>query len=173
MKRLIENLYNNNVVFSYYGFMDESVVNQILEITTSKLISNNESQLVIQRVVRAIRECGHNIIAHNFYPEDARVKYKSLIVISKKENSYTIDTINVVNKEQKNSINEQLEFLNNCSPNQLAELKNKNDHSQQALVLVSVGLLDLVLKADYWECKFREKGQDFLFNIKYSISCLN
>ena len=50
METLIEKLYNNNVIFSYYGFIDHSVLDQVLLITRSKLENNNESILVITRV---------------------------------------------------------------------------------------------------------------------------
>ncbi len=171
MKTLIENLYNNNVVFSYYGFIDESVLAQILQITKSKLATNNETEVTINRVAEAISECGENIIKHNFYPDDAKVKYKSLLVISKQDNSYNIDTINVVNEEQKASITDQINYLHSLSAEQLAALKNGNSESNINTVVVSTGLLDLVLKADDWDCNFKQDNSHYLFNINYSINC--
>ncbi|KAK6020969.1 hypothetical protein OSTOST_13369, partial [Ostertagia ostertagi] len=37
MSTLIENLHNNNVIFSYYGFIDDKVLGEVLQITKSKL----------------------------------------------------------------------------------------------------------------------------------------
>ncbi|MEI6019494.1 MAG: DUF6272 family protein [Bacteroidota bacterium] len=171
MKTLVENLYNNNVVFSYYGFIDESVLGQILQITKSKLESNHETALTIDRVSNAINECGENIIKHNFYPDDAKVKYKSLLVISNKERKYAVDTINVVNASQKAIIQEQIDFLNSRNPEQLHALKT-NAFGTDTSTLVSTGLLDLVLKADEWAFTFKEDKNHFLFNINYGINCL-
>ena len=170
MKTLIENLYNNNVVFSYYGFIDESVLNQILQITKSKLETNHETAHTIERVSNAINECGVNIIKHNFYPEDAKVKYKSLLVISNKDKKYSVDTINVVNAEQKAIIQEQIDFLNAKNAEQLVALK-ANASGTGTATLISTGLLDLVLKADDWSCTFKEDNDHFLFNINYGIHC--
>ena len=51
METLTEKLYNNNVIFSYYGFIDHTVLEQVLRITRSKLESQHESLLVITRPV--------------------------------------------------------------------------------------------------------------------------
>lgn len=173
MKTLIENLYDNNVIFSYYGFIDEPVLNQILQITSNKLATIKESPEVIKRVSDAIYECGINIIKNNFYPDEAKVKFKSLLVISKHENNYLIDTINFVNSNQKESIDEQIKFLQNCSEEELNELKKKGANANLNHVVVSSGLLDLVLKADDWGCTFKEVNGSFLFNINYVINCSN
>ena len=172
MKTLVESLYNNNVVFSYYGFIDESVLSQILQITKSKLETNRESAATISRVTNAIAACGENIAKHNFYPDDAKVKYKSLLVISAKENKYCVDTINVVNAEQKAVIQAQLDYLNNCTPETLKALKSNPDHAgANTTTLLGTGLLTLVIKADEWACTFKEDNQHFLFNINYCIHC--
>jgi hypothetical protein len=173
MKTLIENLYDNNVIFSYYGFIDEPVLNQILQITSNKLATIKELPDVIKRVSDAIYECGINIINHNFYPDEAKVKYKSLLVISIHENNYLIDTINFVNDTQKESINEQIKYLQNCSPEELKELKDKGPVPNLNHISVSSGLLDLVLKADGWDCTFKEINGSLLFNINYVINCNN
>ena len=171
MKTLIENLYNNNVVFSYYGFIDESVLTQILQITNSKLKSNHDSPNTVQKVLNAIAECGENIIKHNFYPDDAKVKYKSLLVISAKENKYCVDTINVVTSEQKAVIQSQIDFINNRTPEQIKALKMNPLEGGPTTTLVGTGLLNLVMKADDWACTFKEDNEHFLFNINYCIQC--
>jgi hypothetical protein len=92
MESLIESLYNNNVIFSYYGFIDDGVLNEVLRITRAKLAGINEPPPLIERVENAIRDCIDNIIHHNFYPDDERVHYKSLIVVSRQEDHYLINT---------------------------------------------------------------------------------
>src|SRR4051812_32192293 len=123
MNTLIENLYNNNVIFSYYGFIDNSVLNQVLQITKSKLETNNESPLIVEKVHNAINECVENVIKHNFYPDDARVHYKSLIVVSKQQGHYLIDSINVINSAQKDTIHEQLNYLQSRTREELLDMK--------------------------------------------------
>lgn len=171
MRTLIEDLYTNNVIFSYYGFIDNSVLAEVLQITRSKLETNGESQVVIARVIDAINDCVQNIIKHNFFPDDILLHYKSLLVVSKKEASYLIDAINVVNDSQKETINEQLGHLNSKSKAELRDLKlqaaaHPVEHSGSAMI-------DLLLKTDACEYTFKSMDPNFLFNINFKIDSLN
>lgn len=170
MRTLIEDLYTNNVIFSYYGFIDNSVLNEVLQITKSKLESNNEPPELVNRVLDAINECVQNILKHNFFPEDA-LHYKSLLVVSKKNNAYMIDAINVVNNVQKESINEQLSLLNSKTKEELRNIKSQsNAHSP---VVEGSSIIDLLLKTDACEYTFRNLAPNFLFNINFRINSLN
>lgn len=173
MKTLIESLYDNNVIFSYYGFIDESVLTEVLAISKSKLETNKEPMMVVKKVLDAIRECAENIIKHNFYEDDSKVRYKSLLIVSKKEEDYNIDTINVVNTSQRESITEQLNYLHNRSKEELLELKSKIGTNAATSFTVSSGLIDLVLKADKCDCSFKDIPEHSLFNINYKISTFN
>jgi hypothetical protein len=166
---LIENLHDNNVIFSYYGFIDTNVLNEVLQITKSKLEGINESPLVVTRVYDAINECVDNIIKHNFYPDDSRVHYKSLLVVSKNNEHYLIDTINVVNDMQKETISEQLNYLNTRTKEEIVALKLKGKNPNNAFELGD-GLIDLVLKADNFGCTFKNLDRNYLFNINFKIN---
>ena len=173
MGTLIENLHNNNVIFSYYGFIDDKVLTEVLQITKSKLEGNNEHPIIVSRVHDAINECVDNVIKHNFYPDDDQVRYKSLLVVSKQQNDYLIDTINVVNATQKDSINEQLNFLNSRTKEELLALKSKSIMTPDHASLAGKGLIDLVLKADNCDCTFKNLEANYLFNINFKINSLN
>jgi hypothetical protein len=173
MKTLIESLHQNNVIFSYYGFIDETVLHQVLKITRSKLHNNSEPETVVKRVSDAINECVANIISHNFYPDDARLHYKSLIVVSKQDGYYLIDALNVVNSSQKDTINEQLTYLHSKSREELLALKSKTLMHQGTSVVVSSGLVDLVLKTDNCGCSFKNLERNHLFNINFKINSGN
>lgn len=175
MKLLSEILYTNNVLFSYYGFIDASVLTQVLNITRSKLESNKESVLVIKRVYSAINECVENIIKHNFFPEDALLHYKSLLLVSMGEKCYLIDTINVVNAKQKAAIIEKLNFLQDKSKDELLSIKanvlsksNGNTVSEDGL-----GLVDLVLKTNDFNFNFKGYNDNFLFSISFKVNTGN
>lgn len=171
MKTLIEELHDNNVIFSYYGFIDESVLNEVLRITKSKLEGNKEPIEVVNKVSGVLSECVENIIKHNFYPEDSRVKYKSLLVVSKQGDDYSIDTINVINDTQKNSIDENLSYLNSRSKEELKTMRSKNlMNGSDTAVLTAPGLVELVLKADDWRCNFNKIENNYLFNIHFRIN---
>lgn len=173
MGSLIENLHNNNVIFSYYGFIDENVLGEVLQITKSKLQGNNENPNVVNRVYDAINECVDNVIKHNFYPDDEQVRYKSLLVVSKQDGKYLIDTINVVNALQKENIHQQLDFLNSRSKEEIQALRSKSMMAPKHLPQVGKGLIDLVLKADNYDCTFRNMEANYLFNINFKINSLN
>ncbi len=170
MKSLIENLYNNNVLFTYYGFIDESVMNQVSLITKTKLKGFGEPTSTINKVSDAISECVNNIIKHNFYPDDERVHYKSLLVISKQDDHYLVGTINVINDSQKEVISHQLDYLRSKTEAELIGLKSKTLLHNDRNVLVNTGLVDLVLKADRWECSFKAVGKNHLLNISYKVN---
>ncbi len=169
METLIEKLYNNNVIFSYYGFIDESVLGQVLRITKSKLENHNESVMVITRVQEVLSDCVETIIRHNFYPDDTKLHYKSLLVVSRQDNEYEVDTLNVVNAEQKSRIQEQLAFLSSKSREQLKKLRVQCQLDSDT-VPVNEELIALLLRADHHECSFKDNHGHSLFNISLRIS---
>ena len=172
MRSLSEILYTNNVLFSYYGFIDGKVLTQVLNITRSKLESNKENIVVIKRVYSAINECVENIIKHNFFPDDALLHYKSLLLVSMGEKCYTIDTVNVVNSKQKAIIIERLNFLQSKTKDELVDIKTKItagggnvEVSEEGL-----GLVDLALKTSDFNYSFKEYNENFLFSISFKIN---
>jgi hypothetical protein len=173
MKSLIESLHQNNVIFSYYGFIDNSVLQHVLQITKSKLENNGEPATVVKRVTDTINECIDNIISHNFYPDDSRLHYKSLIVVSKQNDHYLVDAINVVNSTQKETIHEQLSFLHSRTREELLDLKSKTMLERENPKAVSSGLVDLVLKTDDCDCSFKDLKSHHLFNINFKINSGN
>jgi hypothetical protein len=172
MQSLTEQLYNNNVLFSYYGFIDNKVLDEVLQITKSKLESNKESVIVTKRVYDAIHDCIQNIIEHNFFPEGAILHYKSLIVVSHQFESYSINAINAINDLQKESINDQLTFLNSKSKDELVALRSQivSKNKQQFMPdSAGLGLLDLVLQTDSCDYSFKSYKGNYLFNIHFNI----
>ncbi len=172
MRSLTEKLYNKNVIFSYYGFIDNGVLNQVLQITKSKLESNSEPAMVVNRVYDAINTCVDNIIEHNFFPGDSVLNYKSLLVVSYNGNSYTIDTINVVNSSQRDTIEKHLSRLNAQSREELNVLRTNiaNQNRETAVLETSgLGLVDLLIKTDSFSYDFKEYNDHFLFNINFTI----
>ena len=172
METLIEKLYNNNVIFSYYGFVDQSVLQQVLQITRSKLEANNESLLVITRVQDVLNDCVESIIRHNFYPDDDKLRYKSLLVVSRQDGDYEVDTLNVVNADQKRLIEEQLSVVASKTREQLkklrvqCQLENADSHLNEKIIA-------LLARADHHECTFRPLNDHFLFNISLRISTVS
>lgn len=171
MKTLTEELHDNNVIFSYYGFIDESVLTEVLRITKSKLEGNKEPLEIVQKVSTVLSDCVDNIIKHNFYPDDSRVKYKSLLAVSKQGKVYSIDTINVVNDEQKKIIDENLTYLTSGSKEELGAIKSQKLMNTSGTDTIAVpGLIELVLKADGWKANFKKTENKFLFNLHFDIT---
>jgi hypothetical protein len=173
MKSLTEELYTNNVLFSYYGFIDKSVLDEVLRVTKNKLETNKESSFIVNRVCDAIHDCIQNIIDHNFFPEGAILNYKSLIVVSYQFESYSINTINVINDLQKESISDQLVFLSSKSKEELVTLKSEilaKTKQQFTPNSAGLGLLDLMLKTDNCDYSFKNYQTNFLFNIHFNIN---
>ena len=171
METLIEKLYNNNVIFSYYGFVDQSVLQEVLRITRSKLENSGEPMLTITRVHDVLNDCVANIIQHNFYPDDSRVHYKSLLVVSRQEHEYEVDTLNVVNEEQKKRIEKQLGLFKSKSRDQLKKMRLQCQLN--AAPEINEHLIALLMRADQYECSFKPLESHFLFNIGLKISTVN
>jgi hypothetical protein len=167
METLIEKLYNNNVIFSYYGFIDTTVLKQVLEITNSKLRSFKESDIVVERVHDAINDCVANIISHNFYPDDERLHYKSLLIVSLQNEDYFIDTLNVVNDSQKKVIDNQLHYLDSKERTELEEIIEQHANENME---VNSAIIKMMLKADRYDCTFKKLNSNYLFNINFRIS---
>lgn len=172
MRSLSEILYTNNVLFSYYGFIDGKVLTQVLNITRSKLENNKESIVVVKRVYNAINECVENIIKHNFFPEDALLNYKSLLLVSESENYYSIDTINVVNSKQKDAIIEKLRSLDSKTKDELQKIKFEiiSNNQYSTVSTAGLGLVDLILKTSDFNYHFKEYNENFLFSINFKIN---
>ncbi len=174
MQSLSEILYTNNVIFSYYGFIDKYVLNEVLRVTKAKLIGLSEPIVIVNRVYNAINECVENIIKHNFFPESDMLHYKSLLIISKQNDSYVIDTINVINSKQKEQISTQLVFLNSKTKVELKQIKSEiiSNKNYSDVSTAGLGLVDMVLRTD--ECIYNFKNYDinFLFNIHFKINSI-
>lgn len=172
MRTLTETLHNSNVLFSYYGFIDSEVLNEILKITKNRLKFNNESILVSKRVYNTINECVENIIKHNFFPAELLINYKSLLLISMHENFYVVDTINVISNLQKTAITNQLEYLKYKNKDELKAIKSSIISNKQysEVATAGLGLVDMVLKTDGCDYRFRTYGTDHLFNINFKVN---
>jgi len=174
MQSLSEILYTNNVIFSYYGFIDKYVLNEVLRVTKAKLTGLSEPIVIVNRVYNAINECVENIIKHNFFPESDMLHYKSLLIISKQNDSYVIDTINVINSKQKEQISTQLVFLNSKTKVELKQIKSEiiSNKNYSDVSTAGLGLVDMVLRTD--ECIYNFKNYDinFLFNIHFKINSI-
>jgi hypothetical protein len=168
MKTLIENLYHNNVIFSYYGFIDHAVLKEVLLLTKSKLESFNESNITANKIDNLIRNCVDNIIRFNFFPPEQKLHYKSLLIISKQIGFYQVDTICIVNTEQKAEIEGQLSFLHLKTLGELQALKMKQVEATNSGSHGN-GFMDLVLKADAYSCSFNSEANNILFNINFKV----
>ena len=172
MQSLSEILYTNNVIFSYYGFIDKYVLNEVLRITKAKLVGLNEPIVIVNRVYNAINECVENIIKHNFFPNTDLLHYKSLLLVSKQNDSYIIDTINVINLKQKEQINNQLAFLGSKTKVELKQIKSEiiSNKSYSDVSTAGLGLVDMVIRTDDFKHNFKNHDTNFLFNIHFKIN---
>ena len=175
MYTLTERLYKNNVLLSYYGFFDTGVLDQVLLIARKKMEDNRETEPVIKKVSSAIGDCVGNIIEHNFFPEDAILNYKALLLVSVHHKAYTIDTISVINELQKRSIHKQFDFLQSKTKEELLSLQSQilKNHRHPLNTGIGLGLIDLMLEADRYHYRFKDYGPNFLFNINFEIGALN
>lgn len=173
MRTLSELLYTNNVLFSYYRFIDAKVFTQVLNITRSKLASIKENIVVVKRVYSAINECVENIIKHNFFPEDALLHYKSLLLVSMGEKCYTIDAVNVVNAKQKAIIVEGLNLLQSKSKDELLAIKTQiTEGDNNTISSEGLDLIDLDLKTSDFNLHFKEYSDNYLFSINFKINTI-
>ncbi len=172
MNSLINTLYKNNVIINYYGYIDTLMLNQILKITQNNLSYFKESVVVTKRIYNAINECVENIIKHNFFPAEDMLHYKSLLLIVKHKDHYQINTINVINENQKNKIIHQFENVLNKSKEELKEIKANIISNKQysEVATAGLGLVDMVIKTDGCNIEFNNYQNNYLFNINFKIN---
>lgn len=170
-----EFFYDNNVLFSYYGHIDKNILNQALKIINLFLEKNNEPLVVSKRLYNTINECVENIIKHNFFPDEGVTDYRSLLLISKEADHYVVDTINIVNGRQKESIHKKLDHLVSKNKEDLKNMKRDIISNKQysEVSTAGLGLLDMILKADGYHYHFKNYESDFLFNINFKINSTN
>ncbi|MBS1651992.1 MAG: hypothetical protein JSU07_08300 [Bacteroidetes bacterium] len=172
MSSLSEILYKNHIIFSYFGYIDNMVLNEILKLTKDKLIKNKESVLTTNRVYNAINECVENIIKHNIFSDDNKVYYKSLILISTHSNAYQIDTINLINENQYNEITEKLKLITSKNKEELKHIKTEiiSNNQYSNVSTAGLGLIDMLLKADEFLYRFnKQEDSKILFNMHFKI----
>lgn len=167
-----EFFYTHNVLFSYYGHIDKDILNQALKIINLCLKKNKESLLVSRRLYNTINECVENIIKHNFFPDEGVMDYRSLLLVSKEDNHYLVDTINIVNVRQKESIHQKLDHLTSKNKEDLRNMKLDIISNKQysEVSTAGLGLLDMILKSDGYQYHFKNYDSDFLFNINFKIN---
>lgn len=172
MKLLSEDLYQNNVLFSYYGFIDSSVLNHVLSIAKNKLIQNNESLVVINRVYNTINESIENIIKHNFFPDQNILQYKSLLLIVNDNGFYEINTVNVINQKQKEKIDSQLQKMSKMSKEELKEAKTNilSNKQYSEVATAGLGLIDMLIRTDASDYGIAPYKENYLFKINFKVN---
>jgi hypothetical protein len=173
MQDLSLELYKENVIVTYFGYINIEVLNEFLKLTRDKLTALNESILVVKRVYNVINECLENIIKHNFYPEGLMVNYKALILIAKHDNEIHIDTINIINKDQRLIIEQRFQSLIGKSTEELKALKAQtiSNHQYSEVVTAGLGIIDMVSRSDGFSFKFNDyTNGNFLFNMHFKIN---
>jgi hypothetical protein len=148
------------------------VLNEVLKVTKHHLKVENESMIVSKRLYNAINECVENIIKHNFFPKEQIADYKSLLVISKEDDFYIVDTINVINAHQKESVTKQLDFITSRSKDELKVIKSEiiSNNQYSDVSTAGLGMVDMVLRTDDCNYGFKDYHSNFLFNIHFKIN---
>jgi hypothetical protein len=172
MKLLSEDLYQNNVLFSYYGFIDNSVLNHVLSIAKTKLAQNKESVVVINRVYNTINESIENIIKHNFFPDQNMLQYKSLLLIVSDNGFYEINTVNVINEKQKEKIDSQLSAMSKMSKDELKIAKSSilSNKLYSEVATAGLGLIDMFIKTDAHHFGIAPYKENYLFKINFKVN---
>lgn len=175
MKLLSEYLYQNNVLFSYYGFVDNSVLNHVLSIAKTKLTQRNESVVVINRVYNTINESIENIIKHNFFPDKNILQYKSLLLIVNDSGCYQINTVNVINQRQKEKIDTQLNAMGKMTKEELKLAKTNilSNKQYSEVATAGLGLIDMFIRTDDHKFEIAPYKENYLFNINFKVNKLS
>lgn len=176
MLDLSDSLKRADILLSYCGTLDRSVLQAILNIAKNRLAFINEKPETVKRVYDAINDTLENTIIHNNYKEnDNRVfmPLKNIFIITRNTNHYSVSSGNFIKPERKEALKAVLDKVNTMTKEELKQAYQnaltKDDLSP--FDTAELGFIDMAIKSDSkLEYAFNHKNDDVFFSLSISIN---
>ncbi len=176
MLELSDSLKRADILLSYCGTLDRSVLQAILNIAKNRLAFINEKPETVKCVYNAINDTLENTIIHSNYKEDDNSVFmplKNIFLITRNPDYYSVASGNFIKPERETALKSILEKVNGMSKEELKQayqqVLGKGDLS--AIDTAELGFIDMALKSDSkLEYAFNHKNGDVFFSLSISIN---
>jgi hypothetical protein len=176
MLELSDSLKRADILLSYCGTLDRSVLQAILNIAKNRLSFIKENPETVKKVYNAINDTLENTIIHNNYKELDTSIYKPLkniFLITRNNSYYTVASGNFIYPQREAILKELLDKINSLTKEELQKAYNETLAKGELTPIVSaeLGFLDLALKSDSkLAYSFNHKDGNVFFSLSISIN---
>lgn len=173
MLELSDSLKRADILLSYCGTLDRSVLQAILNIAKNRLAFINEKPETVKRVYNAINDTLENTIIHSNYKDSVFMPLKNIFLITRHTNHYSVASGNFIKAEREEALKAVLDKVNSMSKDELKQAY-KDTLSKGELSSIDsaeLGFIDMSLKSDAkLEYAFNHKNGDVFFSLSISIN---
>lgn len=176
MLELSDSLKRADILLSYCGTLDRSVLQAILNIAKNRLAFINEKPETVNRVYDAINETLENTIIHANYTEDENSVFmplKNIFLITRNTDHYSVASGNFIKPERETALKSILEKVNSISQEELKKAYQTvlSRGELSAINTAELGFIDMALKSDSkLEYTFNHKNGDVFFSLSIAIN---
>lgn len=176
MLELSDSLKRADILLSYCGTLDRSVLQAILNIAKNRLAFINEKPETVKRVYNAINDTLENTIIHRNYIEDDNSVFmplKNIFLITRHTNHYSVASGNFIKADREKALKAVLDKVNSMSKDELKQAYQDTLSKGELSPINSaeLGFIDMALKSDAkLEYAFNHKNGDVFFSLSISIN---
>jgi len=121
--KFFTDLRDNSISLVYDGEINHNVIRAFTELTHNELELKDESNPIKKKVFNVMVESLQNISKHAERIDYDKQKYgRGIILISENNNYYNVTTGNIIKKENKKNISENIDVVNSKNKAELREL---------------------------------------------------
>ncbi|GEM_PF-2904587 len=166
---IFNQLLNNEVYISYYGTLDFSITNELINNVVDRLKKDSISQKVFKDIYIVFAEA-----IENAYKHQRRVKedHLGIVFLNKHKNKYHISIGNIIEKKDRVVLSNKLNLLLNLSKDELkGRIREQIAKAHPSIDdSASIGLIKMILHSSSISFSFKElESDELLFIINTNI----
>lgn len=160
----------NSLIFSYSGAISQEIVEDVGDTLKNALVIQEGETAITRKIFAIFVEVIQNIMnysAETMYPTQVRRELRSgIVLVGRQGTDYFICSGNLVEKDQVNTIREQLDFLKHKNNDELRAIYRKQLQEPQERTKSGAGLgfIEMARKASKpLEYHFEHLDEDHMF----------
>lgn len=122
IRELYNDLNKEQVMLCFKGGLNEKLIGVLLGMVERKMESFEPSAKIRKRVFQVLTECMQNLNRHSIEHDERSSGGDGIVVVSKKENGYSVFTGNYMCNEEVDRLRDQLEEINELDADELKSL---------------------------------------------------
>lgn len=158
VSNIYDEMIDNGFSLVYLGEFSHQITKMFTSMAESDMEKQSEEKSVQRKVYHVMVETLQNMNKHSDEVRDGDNVGSGLFIIGKKDDTYYIITSNMVTKEHKDSLHDQLELINSLNKEELTAMykKQMKEGRISAKGGAGLGLIDIARKTE------EELGYQFL-----------